>query len=277
MNDKRTYATGQLVKTMCAGEAYAVPRLGELEDVEPITPEGLYAQYRKVLAESRVELFYMGRKSAEDVAEQLRRALRELPRAAAFDAVGTEKQRAGGDVRRVEERMDVTQGKLSMGFTTGCTAGEAEYPALLVLNTVFGGGITSKLFTKVREELSLCYYAMSSIEKNKGVMIVSSGVEFDKLETAEKEILRQLEDCRNGEISDYEFESAKNYLLSDLKTALDSPGRLDDYAIGQRAAGLEGGMEELARGIEAVTRGQVAEAARRVTLDTIFTLRGTEG
>ena len=145
-----------------------------------------------------------------------------------------------------------------------------------MLNTVFGGGITSKLFTKVREELSLCYYAMSSIEKNKGVMIVSSGVEFDKLETAEKEILRQLEDCRNGEISDYEFDSAKRYLLSDLKTALDSPGRLDDYAIGQRAAGLEGGMEELARGIEAVTRGQVAEAARRVTLDTIFTLRGTE-
>ena len=203
-------------------------------------------------------------------------ALIRAKRAAAFDAVGTEKQHAGGDVRRVEERMDVTQGKLSMGFTTGCTAGEAEYPALLVLNTVFGGGITSKLFTKVREELSLCYYAMSSIEKNKGVMIVSSGVEFDKLETAEKEILWQLEDCRNGEISDYEFESAKNYLLSDLKTALDSPGRLDDYAIGQRAAGLEGGMEKLARGIEAVTRGQVAEAARRVTLDTIFTLRGTE-
>ena len=40
---------------------------------------------------------------------------------------------------------------------------------------------------------------------------------------------------------------------------------------------MDGGMEELARGIEAVTRGQVAEAARRVTLDTIFTLRGTEG
>ena len=81
VNDKRTYATGQLVKTMCAGEAYAVPRLGELEDVEPITPEGLYAQYRKVLAESRVELFYMGRKSAEDVAEQLRRAGIAAPRA----------------------------------------------------------------------------------------------------------------------------------------------------------------------------------------------------
>ena len=172
--------------------------------------------------------------------------------------------------------MDVTQGKLTMGFSTGCTAAEAAYPALLMMNTIFGGGITSKLFQKVREEMSLCYYAMSSVEKFKGLMIVSSGVEFDKLGTAEREILRQLDACRAGEISDYEFESAKRYLLSDLKTALDSPGRLDDYAIGQRAAGLEGGMEKLARGIEAVTRGQVAEAARRVTLDTIFTLRGTE-
>ena len=77
-------------------------------------------------------------------------------------------------------------------------------------------------------------------------------------------------------ISDYEFDSAKSYLLSDLKTALDSPGRLDDYAVGQRAAGLEGNMEDLARGIAAVTRAQVVQAAQRVTLDTIFTLKGAE-
>ena len=298
VNDKRMYATSQLVKTMCAGEAYAVPRLGELEDVERITAEGLYAHYREVLSTSRVELFYMGRKDAEEVAAQLRHVLRELPRAAAFDAVETRqrsgrdavetrqrsgrdavetRQRSGRDaVRRGEERLEITQGKLAMGLRTGITAADADYPALLMLNTIFGGGITSKLFCKVREEMSLCYYAISSIEKFKGVMIVSSGVEFEKLETAEKEILRQLDDCRNGVISEYEFTSAKNYLLSDLKAALDSPGRLDDYAVGQRMAGLRGGMEELARGIEAVTPEQVADCARRVTLDTVFTLKGAQ-
>ena len=276
VNDKRMYATSQLVKTMCAGEAYAVPRLGELEDVERITAEGLYAHYREVLSTSRVELFYMGRKDAEEVAAQLRHVLRELSRAAAFDAVET-RQRSGRDaVRRGEERLEITQGKLAMGLRTGITAADADYPALLMLNTIFGGGITSKLFCKVREEMSLCYYAISSIEKFKGVMIVSSGVEFEKLETAEKEILRQLDDCRNGVISEYEFTSAKNYLLSDLKAALDSPGRLDDYAVGQRMAGLRGGMEELARGIEAVTPEQVADCARRVTLDTVFTLKGAQ-
>lgn len=287
VNDKRMYATSQLVKTMCAGEAYAVPRLGELEDVERITAEGLYAHYREVLSTSRVELFYMGRKDAEEVAAQLRHVLRELPRAAAFDAVETRqrsrrdavetRQRSGRDaVRRGEERLEITQGKLAMGLRTGITAADADYPALLMLNTIFGGGITSKLFCKVREEMSLCYYAISSIEKFKGVMIVSSGVEFEKLETAEKEILRQLDDCRNGVISEYEFTSAKNYLLSDLKAALDSPGRLDDYAVGQRMTGLRGGMEELARGIEAVTPEQVADCARRVTLDTVFTLKGAQ-
>ncbi len=276
VNDKRTYATSRLLNTMCAGEAYAVQRLGEAEDVERITAEGLYAQYRALLAQSRAELFYMGRMPAETVADCLRGALRELPRAERFVPFGTEVVPAVGAVRHAEERMDITQGKLSMGFRTGCTAADAGYPALLMFNTIFGGGITSKLFTKVREEMSLCYYAVSALEKAKGVMIVSSGVEFDKLETAQEEILRQLEDCRNGVISDYEFDSAKNYLLSDLKTALDSPGRLDDYAIAQRAAGLEGGMDDLARGIAAVTREQVVQAARRVTLDTIFVLRGTE-
>ena len=61
-----------------------------------------------------------------------------------------------------------------------------------------------------------------------------------------------------------------------MKAALDSPGRLDDYAVGQRMAGLRGGMEELARGIEAVTPEQVADCARRVTLDTVFTLKGAQ-
>ena len=276
VNDKRTYAVSCLIRNMCAGEAYAVPRLGELEDVEAITPESLHAQYRRVLAESRAELFYMGRRPAEEVADCLRQVLRELPRAAELAAFGTQPVASAQEVRRAEERMDITQGKLSMGLRTGITAADADYPALLMFNTIFGGGITSKLFTEVREELSLCYYAMSSIEKTKGVMIVSSGVEFDKLQTAEEEILRQLEDCRRGVISDYEFDSARSYLLSDLKTALDSPGRLDDYAVGQRAAGLEGNMEDLARGIAAVTRAQVVQAAQRVTLDTIFTLKGAE-
>ena len=137
-----------------------------------------------------------------------------------------------------------------------------------MMNAIFGGGATSKLFTKVREEMSLCYYAGSSVEKFKGVMLVSSGIETANYETAKKEILNQLEQCRAGNISDYEFDSAKRYILSELKSAADSPGRLDDFYIGNAAAGLDGTLDALAKKIEGITKQEAAAAAKRLTLDT---------
>ena len=74
----------------------------------------------------------------------------------------------------------MTQGKLAMGFRTGIDAWDEDYPALMLLNAVYGGTTTSKLFLNVREKLSLCYYASSGLMKYKDVMLVSSGVEFSK-------------------------------------------------------------------------------------------------
>lgn len=275
INDKRSYVVSELLKTMCADEAYGIPRVGDPEDLEPIDEKTLYAHYREVLENSRVEIFYMGRRSADAAADELREMLRELPRGSAVSAKTDVVLRADA-VREEIRTMDVTQGKLAIGLRTGCTAADAEYPALLMMNAIFGGSVTSKLFTGVREEMGLCYYASSSVEKFKGVMLVSSGIECDQYETAKTEILRRLDECREGKISEYEFESAKRYILSDLKAAMDSPGRLDDYYMGQSVAGLVGTMGELAEQIARVTPEQVAEAARRVTLDTVYFLKGAE-
>ena len=275
INNKRSYALAQLLRLMCADEAYGIARIGELEDVERVDAAGLYAQYQELLAHSRVEIFYMGAQPAHEAAEAFRAALGALPRGE-LAQVSTEVVRAAGAVREKVEEMDVAQGKLAIGLRTGCTAADAEYPALLMMNAVFGAGTTSKLFVKVREELSLCYYAGASIEKFKGVMFVSSGVESANFETAKKEILRQLEQCREGNISEYEFDSAKRLILSELKTAADSPGRLDDFYVSNAAAGIGGTVETLAEGVAAVTVEDVVAAARRVTLDSIYFLKGAE-
>ena len=88
--------------------------------------------------------------------------------------MGTVQGPAPDAPREVREALDVTQGKLCIVFRTGCTARDESYPALLMLNAIYGGGVTSKLFQNVREQMSLCYYAGSSIEKFKGVMVVSA-------------------------------------------------------------------------------------------------------
>ncbi len=276
INDKRSYANSQLLRTMCAGQPYGVPRIGEPEDLDEMTPQSLYAHYEALLATSRVELFYMGSLAPERVIEVLRQTLKALPRAGQLVPVGTTPAPAARSVQEKTERLDVTQGKLSLGFFTDITANDPRYPALVLAATVFGGGATSKLFTNVREQMSLCYYASASFEKFKGVLVVSSGVEFSKLETAKKEILRQLEACCEGEISDYEMESARGYLVSDLRIAMDSPGRLDDFYMGQILLESSATMRDLSDAIARVTKEEAAQAARTLRLDTIYELQGVQ-
>ena len=119
-------------------------------------------------------------------------------------------------------------------------------------------------------------FARWAFEKFKGVLAVASGVEFSKLEMAKKEILRQLEACCSGEISDYELESARGYLVSDLKIAMDSPGRLDDFYMGQILLESSATMQDLSDAIARVTKEEAAQAARALRLDTIYELQGVQ-
>ena len=173
--------------------------------------------------------------------------------------------------------MDVTQGKLALGFRTGGqTCWEPDYPAFIVMNAIFGGTTLSKLFLNVREKLSLCYYASSAMEKMKGLILVSSGIEFDKFQTARDEILAQLEAIRRGEIEDWELEGAKHTLMGGHLATLDDQGRQEEFWLGQAAAGLETTIEELCAQFEGVTKEQVARSAQRLELDTVYFLKGKE-
>ena len=275
MNGKRAYAHSQMTKAMFRNEAFGVDRLGEEEDVIPITPESLFAHYKKLLATSRVEICYTGRKDPETVAAILRDALAALPRETCVP-VGTVFVPRAEKVQEIVERMDVTQGKLCMGFRAGRSVLDEKWPATALLNAVFGGGLTSKLFANVREKLSLCYYARSAPDKYKGVLSVSSGIEFEKYEVAKAAILEQLDACRRGEITETELRWAKDQISLALRTLGDSPTQLDDFHLGNAVIERKVTPEELCRRNEALTVADLAEAAREITLDTVYFLRGEE-
>ena len=273
INDKRTYAAIRLRQEMFSQEAYGVSKYGQRQEVEAITPESLYEHYRYVLAHSRIELIFVGRTDPEQLRQYLLEALAGLPREQ-VDAVGTIEGTCGEQVWEVQETMDVTQGTLVMGLRTGITVGSPEDPALLLLNTVFGGGITSKLFQNVRERMSLCYYASSGLDRFKGIMTVASGVDPAQYEAAKGEILRQLEACRQGEITDAELEAARSALCSSLRSSGDSLGRMEDYYLGQAIGGFDDTPESLEAALRHVTREAVQAAARKLRLDTVFFLKG---
>ena len=273
INDKRTYASIRLREEMFGGEAYGVSKYGSPEDVAAITPEALYAHYQKILATSQVELIFTGDADTACLENTLREVFSALPREALVKT-GTTLGAMPEAVRAVAEQMDVTQGKLVMGFRTGITSGDAQYPALLMLNGVYGGSLTSKLFMNVREKMSLCYYASSGIDRFKGVMVVSSGVDTQQYETAREEILKQLDACKQGDITEEELESTRSFLISSLKTGEDSPYNLDDFQLGQVIGGFDYTAESLAQSLEAVTIPEIQAVAEQLKLDTVYFLHG---
>lgn len=271
-NDKRAYAHDRMLRRMCKGDSFGIPRFGEKERVEEIAPEALYAHYRKILAESPVQLFYVGGAAPEALAELLQPVFARLDRNPVSLPPQTAFHDCGGS--RETEEMDVAQGKLCMGFATPVTLRGAGFVPTQIFNTVFGGGMISKLFMKIREELSLCYDISSSYHGSKGILTVSAGIDNDMDGVVEQEILRQLTACQNGEITREELEAGKQTLLSQLKSTHDSPGAIEGYYATAALSGLNMTPECYIREVEKTTVADVMEAARQVRLHTVYFLRG---
>ena len=172
----------------------------------------------------------------------------------------------------ITERLDVTQGKLGMGFSCG----SADAAALLTGNALFGGSSNSRLFLNVREKLSLCYYASSLYHRQKGLITVSSGIEFDHYQRALDEILLQLSALQEGELEDWELEAAKSTLLNAYASMGDSQGKLENFYLGQAATGQGESPEELAEQVRSVTPERISAALSTVKLDTVYFLQGKE-
>ena len=271
-NDKRAYAAAQMLRRMCAADSFGIPRLGESQQVEAITAETAWVHYRRLLEESPVEVFYVGTAEAQTVAQLLRTGLSGLRRAPTTLPAQTPFRDAGsGDY--VEE-MEVSQGKLSMGFTTPITNRCPEFAAMQVLNTLFGAGMTSKLFMNVREKQSLCYSIGSGYYGSKGILTVSAGIDSAKEPVVRAEVLNQLRQCQKGNISAQELNAAREAILSGLRGAYDSPGAIEGYESTAAIGGLLWSVEEYYRAVEAVTLANVMEAAKTVKLHTTFFLKG---
>lgn len=276
INDKRGYSISRLLELMCFGEDYAVSRLGCEDEAESISYRKLTRHYRELLASAPIEIFYCGSAAPERVERALKEALLNLPRGEIDYEIGTDirMNTLEEQPRYFTEELDVTQGKLAIGWRLGDSMEEPDVAAIRVFNAVYGGSVTSKLFENVREKLSLCYFANSMTDEHKGIMVVSSGIEFDKYDEAKDEIFRQLEAVKSGALTEEELVYAKRCTASLLRTVADSPSSLEGFYLSQTVGGLDYGPEELAALCEDVTKEEVVEVARNLSCDAVYFLRG---
>ena len=279
INDKRSYSIQRIIELMCCYEDFAISRMGDEETTEAITAQALTEQYRHLLETCPIEIFYCGSCRFKYLRDQLLEHLKALPRGEIDYDIGTDirMNTVEETTRYFTDEMAVTQGKLSIGFRLGEIMDDPDAaPALYVMNALYGGSVTSKLFMNVRERLSLCYYASSMLDLSKGLMIVYSGIDFDQYDAALAEILAQLKAVQDGDFTDEDLRTARRGVAAELRTYMDSEGDLEHYWLTRNVRGERENPMELSERVNAVTREDVIRAASGLVCDAVYFLRGTD-
>ena len=273
INNKNRYAITRCVEEMCSDEAFGIGDCGNIEDVKKITAADLYDYYRSVIKNVGADVFCVGR-----FGDSFVKGLSDLTSTFNSSEVtpnSTTVKLKSDSVKRVEEDQPVKQAKLSLGYRTGITLDNPEYCKFTVFNEIFSSSPMSKLFRNVREKLSLAYYCHSIPEPLKGIMIVSSGIDALNRQKAEDEISKQLELVRSGEITDEEINSAKASIINAYRELEDSHEALERWYSVRMMAGRSDSPADAAKDILSVTKEDVAEIARGISLDTVYYMNPT--
>lgn len=276
INNKTRYAIRRCIEEMGKDDPSSLPETGTLETIEKVSAESLTSALEKALSSYRIEIWCSGEFDREALIQAVSRLFASRSReASALLTVSPIKERS--EAQRVTEDQPVKQGKLSLGFTTSLRSQDPEPWKYNMFLQVLSSSPVSKLFTNVREKLSLCYYCYALPDKPKGTLVVTSGIEVENAEIAEKAILQELENCKNGLITDEELEAARMSLITSVKSVYDDHGSIVHWYFSQQFSGRQIiSPEEFAEGSMTVTVTDLAEIANTFKLHTIYFLNGTQ-
>jgi predicted Zn-dependent peptidase len=117
---------------------------------------------------------------------------------------------------------NVSQAQLAMGFV-GAAGTDPNYWPQVILQIVLGGGMSSRLFVKVRERLGLAYVIRSSIRghQDNSLFSIEAGLKKDKIDLAYKTIIAELKSLTKEKICQAELAKAKDYLQGKMALAFE--------------------------------------------------------
>jgi predicted Zn-dependent peptidase len=150
----------------------------------------------------------------------------------------SEKGGNGSGVHYIEKK-DALQSAIRIGNIL-FTKQHPDYPAMLVLNTIFGGYFGSRLMANIREDKGYTYGIGSSMVSlsHAGYFNISTEVGAGVTKDAVKEIYFELNKLQTEKVSDSELSLVRNYMLGTFLRSIDGPFALADRFKGIHFSGL---------------------------------------
>ncbi len=244
---------------------------GYIYEINSITSTELYNIYLELINNSKIKIYVVG-DLKEDITKVFEEVISFKNSKKDLKLEIIEKPKVNEIVKEVVEEKDLEQSIVRMiGLFKNPTDYERRYVAPL-LNIILGG-IDFKLFNTVREEHSLCYTIHSSYTYVQNLFEIAASISSENYKKTKELIYQEIENIKNGKITDIELESAKNKIVnSENKLSEKLTNILADYLLVQDLGYKE--KKERMKLNSKVTKEEIANLMKKLQIDTIYLLKG---
>lgn len=260
-----------LAEQVWGGHPLGRPILGTVETVDRITPDGLRGYFQRRYRPESLLVSGTGGLTHEALVALVAQHL-EPPQGEPLPL--SEPPPAFAPSLYHDPRADLQQLYLALG-TRGMPYGDPDRYALVVLNTLLGAGMSSRLFQSVREEAGLAYsvYSAADFHRDAGLLSIQLGVSPERGREALKRVREELNTLVREGPTEEEVASARSQLKGTILMAQESvSSRMYHIAHEEMyRGGYTPPSQQVAR-VLAVTRDQVVAAARRFLVPEHFVL-----
>lgn len=262
------YAERRLYKNLNQNKAYTY--LNEIEYLEKLTPETLYKEYLDMINNSEVELVLAGNINFDN--DAINKITYKIKNNKKYDndlIIKNDDEK--GDLVTIKEKGNGTQNILNIiMYLKDCNLYELNYVAPLY-RIILGGGVSSRLFSVIREQNSLSYYSFARLEKDDSLIEIIMGIEKENYDKALNLTFELINDM--NKITDTELKDAKKIITSSLLESQDNIFNVVKREYNSKLFDLSD-LDSFIEKINKVTKEEVETFANKLKPNLCYFLEG---
>ncbi len=260
--DNPEYLVHELFATnFWKGHALGRPILGTRETVRRFGRDKVVEHYSRTYTGANIIITAAGNLTHERIVELALRHFGGVPRGAAPENGPQPRTHAR---IHLKEKKHLEQVHMCLGVPSYHLSHEDRF-ACYVLNTILGGGMSSRLFQNIRERQGLAYAVFSELSpyRDTGCLSVYAGTSLDQARKLARSICEEFARLKQERVAEEELRRAVNYLKGSLALSLESSSsRMSNLARQELYFGRFISMEELVESIDRVTQDDIRRVAQ---------------
>ena len=248
-------------QTYWRGHALGRPILGTRHSVTSFDRKRLVSYFRRHYAPNNLLVAAAGHLQHSQIVDLVQKEFGEQP---AGPALRSGPKPVAHPHLQVRHKKDLEQVHLCIGAPSYPQPHKNRFPSY-ILNSVLGGGMSSRLFQNIREKRGLAYAVFSSLSSfhDTGCMSIYAGTATDKARQVIELVLKEFCELKANPIGQEELQRAKDYLKGSLLLSLESStSRMGNVARQEMYFGRYVSQDEIAKSVDGVTADQVMGVAQ---------------